>query len=410
MSLLALLTALKADTEPVTPGPETNADPATLTTLRQVADNCAWWRISGTADKTDGLTIVTRHTMRASAKGLRIRQGVHGGAGADAGITGKALLVVRGAYHRLTWGGSETVTIPRLEFRTSDPLDESVVVAAGETFYTVWEASPGSAYPRGEVRSRTPLQSRYFGPFTGYLGPLDQSSISGAPSLILGKTNTASKSIVCLGDSILEVGWMRRAAASTGAAWTDLGQWAEGIPVGSLQARLTPEDKALFTLGLTEYGTNQRNSQVQDAANKMVESWTWLTAGPVSRLGQTTMVPYTKLYTGDGGAGSLATLDGQTETHAAWRNTMNTWLRDGAPIINGVAALTGGTGAVRAGQAGHPLIGICDIAAALEAKNSRGETVWRVDRGAATDDGTHPSVMGSDLMEPVAAQWFRDHI
>ena len=57
--------------------------------------------------------------------------------------------------------------------------------------------------------------------------------------------------------------------------------------------------------------------------------------------------------------------------------------------------------------AGSP---ICDIAAATEAKNSRGELVWRVDKGQASADGVHPTRVGADLMEPTVTQWFRDHI
>lgn len=93
----------------------------------------------------------------------------------------------------------------------------------------------------------------------------------------------------------------------------------------------------------------------------------------------------------------------------AWRDAINGWLRDGAPLIDGAPALTGGVGAVRAGEAGHPLIGVCDIAAAVETPNPTG-LVWDTSAGVPTLDGTHPTRIGSDLMEPVAARWLHDHL
>ncbi|TCM55926.1 hypothetical protein C8J36_103293 [Rhizobium sp. PP-F2F-G48] len=50
---------------------------------------------------------------------------------------------------------------------------------------------------------------------------------------------------------------------------------------------------------------------------------------------------------------------------------MNGWLRDSAPINTGAAVATGSNVAetVRAGQAGHPLSGVFDVAAQLESKS-----------------------------------------
>ena len=410
MSLLALLTAQGVIAPPPEPEPNPTVDPATLTTLRQVTDNTAWWRVSNGADTERGTTIVTRHTVKQPAKALRFRQGVHGWASADAGITGKAGVVIRGEFHRVTWGGQEQVTIPRLEHRTSDPLDASILVAAGEVIHTVWEAAPGSRYPRGWLGTDYKVQATYPGPFTTVPDIMAEGMVSGAPTGIYGLTDDSAPSIVCMGDSILESGWMRRAAHSAGAAWSDLSQWAEGIPgPNRLDARLESTDPQLYTLGLTEYGTNNRAYTPQGAAVTLLAHWRAMVAGPVKALGQTTMVPYVASVNASGST-NLATLDGQVATNKEWRDTLNGWLRDGAPLIDGAPALTGGTGAIRAGSTGHPLIGICDIAAATEATNSRGELVWRVDKGQASADGIHPTRVGADLMEPTVTQWFRDHI
>ena len=406
MSLLALLTAQKIITPDPEPAPA--VDPATLTKLRQVATHTAWWRGSSAAEE-GGTTVISQHTATQPAKALRIRQGVHGWAGADNGVTGTAYIVVRGKLHTLTWGGQTQVTVPRQEHRTSDPLDESVVLAAGETFHVVWEAPAGARYPSGHMGWDTPTKRIVSGTYPGTPGTMSDTRVSGAPIGIYGLTDDSAPSIVCMGDSILESGWMRRAAHSVGAAWSDLSQWAEGIPGKGLAGRLDASDPSLYTLGLTEYATNNRSSAPQAVASSLLAHWRSMVAGPVKALGQTTMVPYVAGVSASGST-SLATLDGQVATDKAWRDTLNGWLRDGAPLIDGTPALTGGTGAVRAGSAGHPLIGICDIAAATEATNSRGELVWRVDKGQASADGVHPTRVGADLMEPTVTQWFRDHI
>ena len=382
-----------------TPPPGNGTDPATLTTLRQVTDRTGWWRQTTTAGPS-GIAMVSEHTATVPARDLRIRWGVHGWAGADDGITGRAGLVIRGRYWRLTWDGADLVTIPRLGHKTSDPLP--VQVEAGDAIHAVWEAVPGSPVPSGALGWDTPTTALVNGAFTG-VPAMGRAMLSGSPQGIYGLTFEDAPAIVCLGDSILESGWMRRAAHSTGAAWSDLSQWAEGIPAARLADRLTPEDPALFALGLTEYGTNNRAMPPQQAAQAMLSSWQWLTSGPVARLGQTTMVPYASSTDG------WTTVAGQTATDVAWRDAINGWLRDGAPLIDGAPALTGGVGAVRAGEAGHPLIGVCDIAAAVETPNPTG-LVWDTSAGVPTLDGTHPTRIGSDLMEPVAARWLHDHL
>lgn len=409
MSLLALLINQKIVTPDPEPEPTPPVDPATLTKLRQVATHTAWWRGSG-GDATNTYTTISQHTVAQPTKALRIRQGVHGWAGADIGVTGTAHIVVRGQLHTLTWGGQTQVTIPRMEYRTSDPLDASIVVAAGETIHVVWETPPGARFPAGHMQWDTPTKRIITGPYSGDPGQMDNKVLSGAPTGIYGLTDDSAPSIVCMGDSILESGWMRRAAHSVGAAWSDLSQWAEGIPRSNgVDARLGTTDPQLYTLGLTEYATNNRSSTPQAVAESLLTHWRSMVAGPVKALGQTTMVPYVASVNASGST-SLATLDGQVATNKEWRDTLNGWLRDGAPLIDGAPALTGGTGAVRAGSASHPLVGICDIAAATEATNSRGELVWRVDKGQASADGVHPTRVGADLMEPTVTQWFRDHI
>lgn len=374
-------------------------DPGTMTVLRHVASHTAWWRISASANEARGTTIVSEHTVTSAAKDLRIRRGVHTHAGAES-ITGRAGLVVRGVLHPITWAGAETVTIPKGSHADSDPVQ--ITVEAGETIQTTWEAPGGGKYPSGVHMWDEEVARITSGGFAG-VSPLNSKALSVGPHAILGLTTSDARSIVCLGDSILESGWMRRAAHATGAAWADLSQWAEGIPQSSLLGRLAPDDGPIFTLGLTEYGTNNRAMSVADTKAAMVSHWSWLTAGPVERLGQTTMTPYVA------GGGDYSTLAGQTAIDQVWRNELNAWLRDGAPLTAGNPAEVGTAAAVRAGEAGHPLVGICDVAASVEQPNGTG-LVWRVDRGALAVDGLHPTRAGADVLQEAAAPWIAAHI
>lgn len=116
-----------------------------------------------------------------------------------------------------------------------------------------------------------------------------------------------------------------------------------------------------------------------------------------------TDVPYTSSTDG------WTTVAGQTATDVAWRDAINGWLRDGAPLLEGAPALSGGAGAVRAGDAGHPLIGVCDIAAAVEVSNPSG-MVWNVSSGVPTPDGVHPTRAAADRMQPKAEAWINAHL
>lgn len=87
------------------------------------------------------------------------------------------------------------------------------------------------------------------------------------------------------------------------------------------------------------------------------------------------------------------------------RITLNAWLRDGAPMTNGVAVATGTVGATRVGDATHPLYKIYDWASNVEVNSSNVLTTdggyWIVTGAAnyATDDGTHPSPAAFTLLQ-----------
>lgn len=86
------------------------------------------------------------------------------------------------------------------------------------------------------------------------------------------------------------------------------------------------------------------------------------------------------------------------------RIDLNNWVRDGAPILAGVAAATGSnaTGTLRAGQTGHPLVGYFETADAVE--SSRDSGLWQVGKIYTTDSlGIHPNGTGHAAMAAAIA-------
>lgn len=88
---------------------------------------------------------------------------------------------------------------------------------------------------------------------------------------------------------------------------------------------------------------------------------------------------------------------------------MNDWIREGAPVDSNLAAVAVGTtaaGTLRAGDAGHPLVGYFETADAVETARNSGK--WKVDGTANkyTSDGVHPNALGHQTMADASvAQW-----
>jgi lysophospholipase L1-like esterase len=107
---------------------------------------------------------------------------------------------------------------------------------------------------------------------------------------------------------------------------------------------------------------------------------------------QTTITPQTT------SSDAWATVNNQTVASAGnetARLAANAWLRDGAPIsaspaAGGTVAAVGASGVLRAGQTGHPLAGIIEVADLAESARDSGK--WKA---GYTGDGTHPNATGA---------------
>lgn len=105
------------------------------------------------------------------------------------------------------------------------------------------------------------------------------------------------------------------------------------------------------------------------------------------RVIQTTITPYTSVP-----SGQIWSADNQTivdTTKESRRIELNTWIRAGSPMKNGAAVAPGTSGAVTAGQVGHPLYGHWEIADQVETAHNSG--LWKYH---STDDGLHPNPIG----------------
>lgn len=97
---------------------------------------------------------------------------------------------------------------------------------------------------------------------------------------------------------------------------------------------------------------------------------------------------------------NFLTTTNQTTQNSTDIVAVNTWIRDGAPIIAGAVASVGATtGAVRAGQAGHPLAGWIEVATAVESSLNSGK--WK----AADVVGVASTTSGTKDLTGVTGTW-----
>lgn len=152
---------------------------------------------------------------------------------------------------------------------------------------------------------------------------------------------------------------------------------------------------AICNYGTNDIGSGRTLTQIQ---GDMIWLWSILKTGRFAqkKVLQTTITPQTN------STDSWATTANQTaKTNFSTagngtREQLNDWLRDGAPILNGVAVVTGtnAIGTLRIGSAGHPLDSVWDVADQVESARNSGK--WKVDATANkwTADGVHPSQYG----------------
>lgn len=390
-----------------------------LTVRRGIAvDLWRTGRVTAT-NRTAAATYLSPHRVRAEAKDLQLTWGGNLPVGVTMPLA--ASITVDGDRRRVTWGGQASILLDGETPATSDPIDLHVhpgQTIEAMTFYgarsdgLAHPGAPGAWYsseilPGDQTMTGQPGRD----PAQGYDGSRGYRPIM--PHAITGLTRDDVRSWALLGDSITESGAPPLEAVGTAAAASRT--WAHrtldgAFPVvntaiwgsshasaGRVGTWATIPDLTTCTDALLAWGFNDLDqawsAPSRDATYvqaRALETWAWVGA-EVPRLWQATISPATTSTDG------WATIEGQTPRESwPYRRIFNAWLRDGAPLAGGAPAEPGATGAVRAGEAGHPLAGVIDQAARVESEPGSG--IFRVDHGPLTTDGGHPNLVGHDLM------------
>ena len=258
---------------------------------------------------------------------------------------------------------------------------------------------------------------------TGAVTDYSQQLMTGAPALWSdGATQQAYQprplaiiapvahaGVACIGDSITGgVGDTPDASGDMGITGRIVGPTNGYINLGSsgdsLYVFRTSYRKRLSLLPYTRnaicaYGTNDigNGRTLAQLQADMIWLWSLLKSGYAQkRVLQTTITPQT---TSSDSWQTIANQSAKANFSTAGNGTremLNDWLRDGAPMLSGVAAAAGAsaTGTARVGNGAHPLDGVIDVADQVESARNSGK--WKVDGTANkwTADGVHPTQYG----------------
>lgn len=390
------------------PPAPTGPDVSAMTVRRQIAPNTAL-QVGGFYPSTGAAqTYELGHRVTVDATSLV--------ASVDASVAGGSLtLSVAGTTHRATFGGATKFSKSGdAKPVFSDPV--AVTVRAGDTV-------TARLYLEATTVQHRAAKALGVNPARWGEGDLTATGVGISeksntqkylPTVVSlsGMTYPATVSVLGIGDSIFESGsgnptGYTLGVQQAGHAFLNAGRWG-GSTIGTGDVGLTGLP-ANFTHVLDEYAFNDlTNEAVAKTMADKIATWAWLHAqNPALKITACTVTPYPSSTDG------WTTLAGQTPGVGTVYDGLNRhqravvyndWIRDGAPILNGIAA-PGATdpAAKRAGQAGHPLAGWIEIADTVE--SSRNSGIFRVDKGSLTADGAHMNSVAGDLISVPVRAW-----
>lgn len=303
-----------------------------------------------------------------------------------------------GTAYPVSFNGARSVVIDPGCYAISDPIPLNAV--AGQNLYVrtyVSVASAGQKWPLSMFTNASSLEGASAANTDATPSNSACSTSQGpaySPVAIVGIpiSGIRPKTWGGLGDSIMaaagdnratDYGFFVQACISASAGYFN------GALPGDRAASFitsTTRNAQLFacTHALDEYGTNDiftAGATLAQLQGYKITIWQWLAArGIVTKA--TTLVPSTT------SADGWSTVANQTvKTGETVRVGINDWIRDGAPILNGVAVATGSNapGTLRAGQSGHPLAGYFEIADVVESARNSGK--WAITGVRSVSDG-----------------------
>lgn len=316
-----------------------------------------------------------------------------------------------GNVYRCTFGGAASVTLPGGGSVLADPLP--IDVAVGDIVYTRVYISAGSALSNrgtglnavGGFTATTDLTPSGSGAVGGTftLNGFDAMCIIGTP------TGTARpKSVVIQGDSIAfgtgdglfsgqEFGYLPQVAANLYYAGGGYLQRALSGNAGSIQQAFPSDSIGNFLAGVGHfrrsaltrftkyavlgYGKNDISAgrtAVQVQGDLLTQAYRNIAKG----LYGSVVVTFTPATTS---TDAWATVGNQSGTGVgeSERVAHNAWVRAGCPIVNGARVAVGTSGALLAGQPGHPILGYLEVADVLESARDSGK--WKAANRTVAD-------------------------
>lgn len=297
-----------------------------------------------------------------------------------------------GQLYRLTFKGQNTATLDPGGTITSDVLGISLM--PGDVISVRTYLASGTAYV-GRIVYGTLTPNVGFTAASDLTPPGSAAVTSSqgyyfGPSMVLGYPDSAStaKSVGLLGDSIgngigetglaftkpiVAQGFMARALTAKGGLvnLAEGGDWAQGFQrtAGSLK-RLRYLERC--NSAVIEYGTNDIGGVLSAAT--VVEAANLNIASNIRRLGIgkvfiTTLLPRTTSTDAWATTTNQTPIAGESE-----RLNYNAWIRAKCPVnpITLAPVAVGTSNALLAGQLGHPINGIFDIASAVESSLNSG--------------------------------------
>jgi lysophospholipase L1-like esterase len=382
-----------------------------------VTDNCyAISQGASSARVTVGTSRVP-HTVAADCTDLRLVYGnwfnngvtltpIHLDVDGTAVVQIKASVEIGSVIYRVTFGGSVTGTMDGGGMLVSDPLP--LDIDAGTVIYTRTFLAAGTTGWYYNKYSYVAGGSGGFITTTDLTAPgsaaVADSSFSPqfAPITILGSSLTGLPlpSVIIIGDSIGSgygdapgtISHQGRNITTPAIAGGGFIARALHGQIGAVQVAFPGDTVGDFitnqghfrrmsfasiaSTAIVEYGRNDLTTgdPVATIQANLVTLWT-MCANRGMRVFQTTITPRTSSTDGWVSAGNQATTGNEAN-----RTALNDWLRAGAPLVSGVATAVGTSGALTAGQTGHPLFGVFEVADLVETARNSG--IWKAAAGS----------------------------
>lgn len=371
---------------------------------------------AGSATETGG-NYRYRHTAIVTATGIRLAFGNYNcvsGVETDGAndITVRASLENTATkFAPVFFNGKRDVVISPGATVWSDPIGFEII--RGQIFYSrTYVTVASGTWPKTIALDSTRNEGFVSGTSTTDLtggGAITTSNLPGyGPMAIWGLPTVPHKTVVgILGDSIaagygetapnVDRGYIERglnnqiAFQCVAIPSARIDHWRDGSL--HIHWRRSPLlDRA--TDIICELGVNDLATAFATWQSWLIEVWR-LATNRGAKVRQTTITPSSTSTDG------FATVANQTPgANEANRLSANAWLRDGAPMLNGAAAAVGSSaaGTVRAGQAGHPLVGVIEVADLAESARNSGK--WKA---GYTTDGIHPNSTAAAALAPAIA-------